>query len=106
MDIESVESLQVPEDVIDLILKRFARTRTTLGILSLLHAWAMPSGLDLIHCLEKPVSEISKLMLLQCARTCEPGQEKGGDWKFEFVHDEIEKAVYSLFRKRTGNEPT
>lgn len=107
-DIESVESLQVPEDVIDLILKRLARIpETTLGILKLAsclgHAFWLRS-LSIVS--EKPVSEISKLMLPAMREgLVSLAQEKGGDWKFEFVHDEIEKAVYSLFseadRKRT-----
>jgi len=98
-EIESVKRLPMPEDVVELIQKRLERLPgETLDLLKLASClghtfWLRPLS---IVC-NKTVSEISALM----TPAMREGlvflvSEEGGDWQLEFVHDEIEEAVYSL----------
>jgi histidine kinase len=96
----SLESLDMPGDVAELIRMRLNRLpKDTLHVLKLASCLGHAFNLRPLSIVtEKTVSELSALMIPAMREGLVLSvSEDDGDSRLEFVHDEIEKAVHSLF---------
>lgn len=106
-DTRLLERLEIPGEMSGLIMKRLDRLpEDTLGLMKVASCLGHSFSAEMLSdFLGKSATEIRELMLpamregLVLAQTSE-----GGEVKFEFVHDEIERAAYSLFSDEERRE--